>query len=164
MVTASRGRLLLATVLGLASLMLLADGGWSRAMGCDGGYGYWGYDSYGWGTGYYSQDTVPYYVMHPPVYYSYVVPRPYGYSPFPYPIGSPTPEVAVAEPKIIRNPYVPAPAGGGTKSARMTPQPLRIRNPYVAQASEGKPAAVEASLLRGTRPQVIYPARMSRPL
>ena len=39
-----------------------------------------------WYTGY-SSEYVPYYAMHPPVYYSYPVPRPYGYSPFAYPPG-----------------------------------------------------------------------------
>lgn len=40
-------------------------------------------------------DKIPYFAANPPVYYSYYVPRPYGWSPFAYPIG-PLPEVAPA--------------------------------------------------------------------
>ena len=51
----------------------------------------------------------PYFALHPPVYYSYPVPRTYGYSPFAYPASVRTPEiVAAAEPETIINPYVPS--------------------------------------------------------
>src|ERR1700742_789907 len=38
-------------------------------------------------------NNVPYYALHPPVYYSYPVPRTYGYSPFAYPPSVMTPDV-----------------------------------------------------------------------
>lgn len=81
-------------------------GGWAN------GWGYGGYNVYT------NSDRIPFYAMHPPVYYSYPVPRPYGYSPFAYPPGTMTPEVLgdVAG-SVITNPYVspekivpPAPA------------------------------------------------------
>ena len=55
---------------------------------------------------YIQQEHIPYYSLHPPVYYSMPVPRSYGYSPFAYPPGTMTPEVVV-EPMEIKNPYVP---------------------------------------------------------
>src|SRR5262245_13412112 len=69
----------------------------------------------GWGYGcgipfYYpfsAQDggeSIPYFALHPPVYYSYPVPRSYGYSPFAYPFGSPTPEIEWGPPKVEKKP------------------------------------------------------------
>lgn len=81
-----------------------------------------------------NQPRIPYYALYPPVYYSYPVARPYGFSPFAYPPGTMTPDAA---PKAAeyRNPYVPE---------RSKPQPTTDRtaatakvyyNPYVQQAS-----------------------------
>jgi hypothetical protein len=108
----------------------------SRAQAqCDYGYGY------GMGYLYGSLDyNVPYFAAHPPVYYSYPVPRTYGYSPFAYPPNVMTPEV-VQEPKpvTIVNPYVPQsqetksePAEDRSVEVRHQPQPLVVINPYVA--------------------------------
>src|SRR5690349_6325928 len=75
------------------------------------GGGYGGYGGYGfgaWDVGRHYQvlaDNVPYHAAFPPVYYSYPVPRTYGYSPFAYPPGVMTPEVEMA-PEVIDNPYV----------------------------------------------------------
>ena len=83
-------------VLGLVSM--LAD---SAVAGgpCGCGYG---------SRGMYSQDRIPYFAQHPPVYYSYVVPRPYGYSPYAYPGTVMTPErPAVVKPVMLINPFVP---------------------------------------------------------
>lgn len=77
-----------------------------------------GFGGYGGYNVYTNSDRPPFYAMFPPVYYSYPVPRPYGYSPFAYPPGTMTPEVLgdVAA-TTITNPYVvpekivpPAPA------------------------------------------------------
>ena len=88
-------------------------------------------------------DEVPYHAAFPPVYYSYPVPRTYGYSPFAYPPGVMTPEVEAPGPEVIDNPYVrpeaeevepqPAPADE-TTDVRREPQPLVIVNPYVTDA------------------------------
>src|SRR5690606_28868598 len=74
------------------------------------GCGAWG----GWGVNYphglYGRrvNDVPYFAMFPPVYYSRPVPRAYGWSPFAYPPGTMTPEVAEPTgPQEIFNPHVP---------------------------------------------------------
>lgn len=79
-----------------------------------------------------NQQRIPYYALYPPVYYSYAMARPYGYSPFAYPPGVMTPEArpeaAAAE---YRNPFVPPrdpsqPAKDQTASA-----PRTYLNPFV---------------------------------
>jgi hypothetical protein len=84
-------------------------------------------------------NNVPYYALHPPVYYSYPVPRTYGYSPFAYGPWVMTPDVTMSpEPLEIINPHVPStksdkPAAPGDTTAAATPhpEPLVIINPYV---------------------------------
>jgi hypothetical protein len=108
---------------------------------CGGGWGGWGYDM---GYLYNSMAyNVPYFAAFPPVYYSYPVPRTYGYSPFAYPPGVMTPEVMMesTQPLEIINPYVPSTQQEKTKtqadqtasSKSREPQPLVILNPYVTQ-------------------------------
>ena len=107
--------------------------------GCNGGGWGWGYDM---GGLYNSLDyNVPYFAAHPPVYYSYPVPRTYGYSPFAYPPYVMTPDVVTegAAPLEIVNPYVPSskqessqPKPDQSASTNRQPQPLVIINPYVA--------------------------------
>jgi hypothetical protein len=106
-----------------------------------GGYGPVGYWDIGRLYGLLA-DEVPYHAAFPPVYYSYPVPRTYGYSPFAYPPGVMTPEVEAPGPEVIENPYVEpqgeevqpgaeaAPADETTGISR-EPQPLVIDNPYV---------------------------------
>ena len=90
---------------------------------------------------------VPHFAAHPPVYYSYPVPRPYGYSPFAYPPYVKTPEIlGVAEPEMIINPYVPSshePSSetGDQLTGTSAPQPLVIHNPFVEQGSRLASAA-----------------------
>jgi hypothetical protein len=88
-------------------------------------------------------NNLPYFALHPPVYYSEPVPRTYGYSPFAYPPGTMTPEiVGEAQPVTINNPYAPAttPAKAEVKpsdrsaSASPAPEPLVIVNPFVSPA------------------------------
>jgi hypothetical protein len=120
----------LAAVWGLSTAPAQACGG--------GGYGY-GYD---YGYLYNSLDyNVPYFAAHPPVYYSYPVPRTYGYSPFAYPPGVMTPDVTVdSAPLEITNPYVPSTkqekpaAHADTTAAQKAPhvEPLVIINPFVS--------------------------------
>jgi hypothetical protein len=84
-------------------------------------------------------DNVPYFALHPPVYYSYPVPRTYGYSPFAYGPWVMTPEVAAPpEPVTIINPYVPkadkataSEASDRSAAVSRQPEPLVITNPYV---------------------------------
>ena len=109
-----------------------AQNGWPYLSGPYGAYP-------GWYAGLYPRERLPHFALFPPVYYSLPVPRSYGYSPFAYPPGYPTPEIEyTAAPATIINPYVPqepaAPSGtpsAPTKKTRLTAAPLRIINPYV---------------------------------
>jgi hypothetical protein len=94
-----------------------------------------------WYTGY-TREYVPYYAMHPPVYYSYPVPRPYGFSPWAYPPGVMTPEILgeMSGPKEIINPHVlpeenAKPTSNINKSVQTRktsgPVPQVVINPYV---------------------------------
>lgn len=102
--------------------------------GCDFGWGYgWLYNSLRY--------EVPHFAAYPPVYYSYPVPRTYGYSPFAYPPGVMTPEiVGDIEPLEIINPHVESteakptstPKGDPTVRTNEPTEPLVIINPFVA--------------------------------
>jgi hypothetical protein len=113
--------------------------------------GYGGCNGAGWGYGYdmgYLYNSldynVPYFAAHPPVYYSYPVPRTYGYSPFAYPPNVMTPDVMIedSQPVEIINPYVPSTQTSATSTDQSAaaspknrqPEPLVIINPYVAGA------------------------------
>ena len=80
----------------------------------------------------------PYFALHPPVYYSHPVPRPYGYSPYSYPGTVMTP-AEYNPPKVqdVVNPYV-TPKTDEPKD-RTAALPAIMINPFVAQA-EPSPA------------------------
>lgn len=83
----------------------------------------------------YSQDTIPYFALHPPVYYSRPMSRPYGMSPFAYPPGAVLPPLP--QPQMVINSYV----GQGdalppATSAAPAPKPLIIENPFVTGAKQ----------------------------
>ena len=91
--------------------------------------------SYGFagGTGPYNlyiQDTPSFYSMYPPVYYSRPVSRAYGFSPFAYPPGMPTPQNTVSAPlglqtsEVYDSNAVPGPADA------LAVAPLMIENPF----------------------------------
>jgi hypothetical protein len=115
-----------------------------RGFGGAGIIGYGGGDGYGWDVAELYRElynNLPYFALHPPVYYSEPVPRTYGYSPFAYPPGTMTPDVISApQPVTINNPYAPAttPAPAAAKpvdrstSTSPAPEPLVIVNPYVS--------------------------------
>ena len=99
-----------------------------------------------WYTGY-TREHIPYYAMHPPVYYSYPVPRPYGFSPWAYPPGVMTPEILgeMTGPKEIINPHVPRADAKPMSSTNKTtnhkaggPIPQVVINPFI-----GLPLAAE---------------------
>ena len=88
-----------------------------------------------WAYGYYQQDryrqSAPYFALYPPVYYSYPVARPYGYSPYAWLPGT----VAASEarpirPLLTRNPYVPSEVVATLAAPRQIPTPRRMSNPY----------------------------------
>lgn len=83
----------------------------------------------------------PYFALNPPVYYSYPVPRTYGYSPWPYPGDIRTPDpLAAVEPLEITNPYfnsstqTPTPAPEKTVESKPAASgPLVIDNPFASE-------------------------------
>lgn len=151
------------------------------------------YPSAGWpysnGFGYqpilsYRAEQLPYFSVHPPVYYSQPVARTYGYSPYAYPPGTMTPEIAdVSGPQEVINPYAPqsslSPAanddaeGSDDASAGSEPGPAfprstpdaapRLKNPEPSspQRVGPKTSIPKASAPRkATRPTVDRSARI----
>jgi hypothetical protein len=124
-----------------------ARGGSGRGHGFGDAFGFGGGGDYGWDIAELYRElyhNLPYFALHPPVYYSEPVPRTYGYSPFAYPPGTMTPEiVGEPQPVTINNPYVPAtkPASAEVKSTdrsastQQAPEPLVIVNQFVLPAS-----------------------------
>jgi hypothetical protein len=96
--------------------------------------------SYGFagGTGpynLYTQDLPPFYALYPPVYYSQPIARTYGFSPFAYPPGYPTPQNYFSPPPGMRS---SAGYSGGAPTPMPTAMaqttPLVIENPFVQAA------------------------------
>jgi hypothetical protein len=138
--------------IGLAGVVAVFGVG--RADGQDWGYPYYpNWCGYGY-AGVYAAQSVPYFALYPPVYYSYRVARTYGYSPFAYPPGMLTPG---SEPPraFVQNAYSPATDETQLQEA---PQPLKIDNPFVEQS--GGTGATSSRKPAGRRPQVVYPATM----
>lgn len=115
--------------------VMLAAGFWASSASAQvafgpGGYGL-GFFNYG-----YEAPRIPYYALYPPVYYSYPVARPYGYSPFAYPPGVLTPEIAPRTSAVIyRNPFVGSKKAAAPPSDDKTTSRARMYyNPYVAPA------------------------------
>ena len=110
----------------------------SSAVAQDGFCGSGGYLGGAYFQSMYGMEHVPYYALHPPVYYSYPIPRSYGYSPFAYPPGTRTPEIEIelAESEVMVNPYVPqSEKPTATTRDKTTQVPLQIINPFVANES-----------------------------
>jgi hypothetical protein len=159
MLSMKRSAVILLALTGLAIAPLqtasaegFGSGRGGRGMGV--GIGIGGYsDIFGYAELYRElSKNLPYFALHPPVYYSQPVPRTYGYSPFAYPGYVMTPEVAMpSQPLEITNPYVPAEktklesAPASDRGAKIVPvpqpvakivpvpQPQWIINPYVGQ-------------------------------
>ena len=97
----------------------------------------------GYGSSIYANERLPFYSLFPPVYYKRPIPRSYGYSPFAYPLGSPTPTPVSVSPLLMANPFCPAtapmPDEGDLTANR--PRPLMIRNPFVPDAAAAFTAA-----------------------
>jgi hypothetical protein len=127
---------------------------------------YWG-NGWPYGAGYccypylssYSGESVPYFAVHPPVYYSYRVPRTYGYSPFAYPPGVLTPGSEPPRPAWGQNPYASGDAAG-TLEGQQGNQPQRIDNPFVEQTD--RPGVTKNLWPAGRRIQVVYPAALAQ--
>jgi hypothetical protein len=87
----------------------------------------------GYGSSIYANERLPFYSLYPPVYYKQAIPRSYGYSPFAYPLGSPTPTPVSVSPQLLMNPFCPAAPAPAHDEGELAdrPQPLTIRNPFV---------------------------------
>jgi len=115
----------------------------ATASACD--WGMWG--NYGWNyfraplrTG--NLPTPPYFSIHPPVYYSGLIHRPYGDSPYAYYPDRPvsmmfTPGAIASTPKMIDNPYVK----GDASTASTATKSKLIINPYYEPSDELAAAA-----------------------
>ena len=80
--------------LGVLVLLLGVSSTAQAQWGFGGGFGYGGGLGFGGGfaNGAYTLEPPPYFSLFPPVYYSHITPRPYGFSPFAYPGFAQTPE------------------------------------------------------------------------
>jgi len=128
----------------LPNMAMAADG-----LYCPwGGYAPWPYLA----PSVYAQESVPYFAQHPPVYYSYPVPRPYGHLPYPY-LPAPLPWSAGRQyPTAVLNSYVAAQPG-----RTMATGPEVMVNPYATAKDAAEPLP-EGSL--PPRVHVTYPAKM----
>ena len=108
--------------------------------------------------GTYAGQSVPYFSVHPPVYYSYRVARTYGYSPFAYPPGVLTPGSQSPSWAPVQNGYTAT--AGETPEAQQGKPPLKIDNPFVDQPSSSGVTQERKSTYR--QPQVIFPTAMAR--
>lgn len=119
-----------ALILGGASTAAAGDYGWSNLWASP--YAIRGYGSSPYGLG--MVPVPPYFALHPPVYYSNFVPRPYGFSPYALPPGVPPIEPVVeVKPVEIKNPHVKPKAEAEPASDRVAVTPLVIENPYVVE-------------------------------
>ncbi|TWT32087.1 hypothetical protein [Blastopirellula retiformator] len=111
------------------------------------GYGITNFGGYG-GFGYYSNNvpTPPYYAIHPPVYYSHSVARPYGISPFAISSYQPSQRVVyqapTPEPQVVINPYVATEVPVATEEA--APVAETPSNEATDEAATEAPAVEEA--------------------
>ncbi|HEY1602316.1 MAG TPA: hypothetical protein VGG64_22130 [Pirellulales bacterium] len=124
-------------VLGVFVLVLGINTTAQAQWGFGGGFGYGG--GFGWGgggfaNGAYTLEPPPYFSIFPPVYYSHVTPRPYGFSPFAYPGFAQTPERIGMQ----STPYVPPrrQTVNRAASAQTVSKPVIIKNPYVLPEAE----------------------------
>lgn len=106
----------------------------------------------------YVHEQLPYFAVHPPVYYSHIVRRPYGLLPYPY-LPPPAAEVTLQGPAIVGGRHVTGNGGATRALARRPSKPLTIINPYVVPPAD--PDVPPESTLPH-QPQVSYPAAMAK--
>ncbi len=92
------------------------------------GYGYSG-SLYGLGR----IPVPPYYALHPPVYYSHPVPRPYGHSPFAW--RSHQSQLMAPQPKLTINPHFKPETEKATENHSRTAR-ITINKHYVSAKQE----------------------------
>lgn len=102
--------------------------------------------------------NIPYFALHPPVYYSRPVPRTYGYSPFALFPGMIPPQSEVGSWLSAPSPYTLQMSAGAMNSYQAVSKPLRIVNPYVAKP--GDPGVSPEAVMPGL-PKVIRPVSVA---
>lgn len=108
----------------------------------------------------YSQESIPYFALHPPVYYSYPVARTYGLYPFPYFADDAISQRIVAEPRLVLNRFVDQKTTA--ESITFERQPLRIFNPYFEGAAESQSVRqANWETPKKVQPKVIYPIKLT---
>jgi hypothetical protein len=99
----------------------------------------------------YSQDPIPYFALHPPVYYSAPRSRPYGMSPFAYPPGSVLPPMA--QPQMVINSYVAQNDSFPSQPpAAPPPMPKMIENPFVIGVKKPNEASLPQPQVESPKP------------
>jgi hypothetical protein len=125
---------------GLVAMAAIA-GAAGQSIAMDGPF----YGSACWGGCYppfvFNGERMPYFTLYPPVYYSGIVPRSIGQSPFAYPPVPPPPPVAVEN--VVVQPTRP---------------PLRIKNPFVVGESV---SAQKPEQTTTVKPLIVYPVAAS---
>jgi hypothetical protein len=121
-----------------------------------------------------AQRGIPHFAAFPPVYYSHIVPRPYGYSPYAYVPGVVTPSFELCQPRyqcraagagastfgvsadlspVVQFSGSNAPRSG-VQSACTSPGPISMPNPYFSggTAENPRPERVSGGPLRIRNP------------
>ncbi|HAY78733.1 MAG TPA: hypothetical protein DCY79_02870 [Planctomycetaceae bacterium] len=75
----------------------------------------------------------PYFAVHPPVYYSHRVYRPYGLSPYAWPATPRNYARAQQPPQMVYNPFTPQAESQAEGDAVATVQPQMVYNPFVTE-------------------------------
>ncbi|MBL9091534.1 MAG: hypothetical protein JNL96_09940 [Planctomycetaceae bacterium] len=109
----------------------------------------------------YDQDRLPYFALHPPVYYSRPVPRTYGYSPFAYSGDVMTPELPAVEPEVLMNPYYDGGPKGGAKPAPQMAPPVQKPTSAPRSATPVRPGQKQAA--GSDRSAAVQPLRIVNP-
>ena len=106
------------------------------------------------------RSALPYYSLHPPVYYSHVVRRPFGISPYALFPGANYGQIDPATPAVVANPHFSDTAGTAPGPHRTAKAPLRIINPYVVKP--GDPGVTPGAVMP-EEPKIVRPLTMIRP-
>ncbi|MDX1962137.1 MAG: hypothetical protein SFX18_03225 [Pirellulales bacterium] len=126
-------------ILAVFALILALQSNWAAPANaqfpCGNFWGGLGYNLY------IADERPPYFSLYPPVYYSYPVPRTYGWSPFAYPAGTMTPEIEISEAATVVNPHV-APQNG-KNGVKILPAPTQPAVPTPADESSFRNTGME---------------------
>jgi len=91
----------------------------------------WGYYLDGGLRGHANQKTIPYFALHPPVYYSHPVARPFGFTPFAVPPGVMPMEMKVSpQLKVMVNPHYRPKKQNSKKTSNRVAGGELIVNPF----------------------------------